>query len=77
MRITKNTKTTRITIDRFEGNFAICETEGNQMIDIPASIFPSGASEGNIYEVGFTELKPEEEEHRKRINEKVNKLWLD
>lgn len=77
MRITKNTKTMCITIDRFEGNFAVCETEDRLMIDIPTSILPSGASEGCIYEMGFTELKPEEEERRKRINEKVNKLWAD
>lgn len=77
MRITKNTKTIRITIDRFEGNFAICETGDKQMIDIPVSILPEGSHEGGIYEVGFTELKPEEEERKKRINEKINKLWAD
>lgn len=77
MRITKNTKTMRITIDRFEGEFAVCETEDKNMLNIPSSILPSGAREGNIYEVGFTELKREEEERHKRINEKVNKLWAD
>lgn len=77
MRITKYTKTTRITIDRFEGNLAICETEDKLMLDIPVSILPNGAHEGSIYEVGFTQLKPEEEERHKRINEKVNRLWVD
>lgn len=77
MRITKNTKTIRITIDRFEGDFAVCETDDKQMLDIPTVILPKGAREGNIYEVGFTELKQEEKDRQKRINEKINKLWVD
>lgn len=77
MRITKDTKSIRITIDRIEGDFAVCETEDKQMLDIPINILPSGAREGSIYQVGFTELKPEEEERRKRINKKVNDIWVD
>ena len=77
MKISKDTKISKITIDRIEGNFAVCEDENKNMIDIPVSIMPSGAHEGSVYEIGFTELKNEEIERKKRISDKANKLWAD
>ncbi|NLW02645.1 MAG: DUF3006 domain-containing protein [Clostridiaceae bacterium] len=38
----------KITIDRFEGNFAVCEADGNKMISIERSLLPEEAREGDV-----------------------------
>ncbi len=38
----------RYIIDRFEGNFAVCENEKQEMVNIPASKLPSGVKEGDV-----------------------------
>ena len=67
------------TIDRFEGNIAVCEDrETKEIINIDKSKLPINAKEGNI--VCFKNNKYEletkkEEEISNRIQEKMNKLW--
>ncbi len=38
----------KLTIDRFEGNYAVCEKESGEMINIPKSELPSRAKEGDV-----------------------------
>lgn len=65
----------KIIIDRFEGNYAVCETEGKKFIDIPKSDIPEGAKEGDIlrktdtdYRIEIAETKEKREEIKKRMN---------
>ena len=53
-----------LTIDRFEGNFAVCETETREMVNIPLLVLP-GAVEGDIINIVID--KSETEQQRKKI----------
>ena len=35
-------------IDRIEGNYAVCEKDGETMVNISRALLPDGASEGNV-----------------------------
>ncbi|MDR3552467.1 MAG: DUF3006 domain-containing protein [Clostridia bacterium] len=35
-------------IDRFEGDYAVCEEDGAKMRNIPRSLLPPGAKEGDV-----------------------------
>lgn len=37
-----------LSIERFEGGFAICENENQQQITIPVTLLPAGAAEGDM-----------------------------
>ncbi len=37
-----------IVIDRFEGQFAVCESEDKSIIDIEINKLPEGAKEGDV-----------------------------
>ena len=37
-----------ILVDRFEGNFAVCETENKTFVNIPKSELPSLINEGDV-----------------------------
>jgi len=41
----------KVTIDRFEGEFAVCEKENRQMIDIEKSKLPEMCKEGDILNI--------------------------
>lgn len=59
-------------IDRFEGNYAVIETSDGT-VNIPRSDIPSGAKESDVLllvaDSGATE------ERKKRIDEKMNRLF--
>ena len=74
MRISKDTKSSQIIVDRIEGEYAVCETEDKKMIDLPLSLLPEGVKEGNMY---FTPLNKEKEARKKMIEEKMNTIWVD
>lgn len=66
----------RIIIDRFEDDFAVVETE-NGSIDIPRSELPTDAKAGDILKMsadGYTVLKSETSERRKRLLEMTKRL---
>lgn len=67
----------KITIDRFEGEYAVCLTDDNIKIDIPAVLLPEGASEGNMYNMRFERLADEEKTVHERIEKKARRLWAD
>lgn len=38
----------RYIVDRFEGQFAVCENEKQEMVNIPAGLLPQGVKEGDV-----------------------------
>lgn len=68
----------RLVIDRFEGNFAICENDNMEIIHIDKSKLPANAKEGSIIEDKeelYILLEKETEDRNKRIKEKMDRLW--
>lgn len=74
-----NNEQKEYTIDRFEGDFAVCEDrETGEMVDFKREELPQNAKEGNIlkYSNGKFELDIEkEQEVSERIKQKMNDLW--
>ncbi|TJX13929.1 DUF3006 domain-containing protein [Tissierella creatinini] len=62
-----------ITIDRFEGNFAIVELEDRRMINMPRELVPEEAIEGDILQIQISLDKTEE--LKKKIEKEVEGLW--
>lgn len=38
----------KLMIDKFEGNYAVCETEDKKMINFDINKLPSGVKEGDV-----------------------------
>jgi uncharacterized protein (AIM24 family) len=67
-------------IDRFEGQYAVCEDEQGQMVNIEISKIPEAAVEGDVlvYTAAGYEIDTEETGKRKnKINELAEELWKD
>lgn len=62
----------RLIIDRFEEEFVVIELENKEMVNVPRSIFPIEAKEGDIIKIIIDE--EETEIRRLRIQEKFNSL---
>jgi hypothetical protein len=68
----------KVIIDRFEGNFAVCEKEDRQMLDIEKAKIPTTAKEGDVLNItnGIITIDVEETEKRKKEIEELTKdLW--
>jgi len=68
----------KITIDRFEGDYAVCEKENKKMIHIQKSKIPIEAKEGDVLLINGEDIIIDQEETMKRkkeIEELVNDLW--
>lgn len=65
----------KLTVDRFEGIFAVCELEDGKLVNIPKEALPEEASEGSrlIIEVDTKGT----DEDRERIKKKMNGLFKD
>ena len=67
-------------VDRIENDIAICQNpESKEIIEIDFEELPQETKEGSVIvlENGTYKLDPEEEkEIRKRIEDKMNKLWI-
>lgn len=63
-------------IDRFEGKFAVCECENQQMIDILKTLLPEEAKEGTKveYKDGKYQIVDNSDD-KKRIKNKMNNLF--
>ncbi len=62
-------------IDRFEGDYAICEENG-QMISIPSNMLPNGCREGSIIQLtnhGYELL--DEASRREQMRQKMKSLF--
>jgi hypothetical protein len=70
----------RYTIDRFEGDLAVCESEDLGSIDIKRADLPAAAKEGDslIYDgVRYFLDAASTDECRERIQKKVDDLFVD
>lgn len=65
----------KITIDRFEGAFAVCEIENGSFVNFPKDILPPGAAEGSKLVIILDNSG--EAADRERIKEKMDKLFKD
>ena len=63
-------------VDRFENDFAVCETEEMKMINIPLSELPNGCIEGTklLYDHNKNTIVDNSSD-RERIKNKLNKLF--
>jgi hypothetical protein len=59
-------------IDRFEGDFAVVETDKG-MINIPKADMPNGAKEGDVLSIAIN--SDETASRKKRIEDKMNRLF--
>ena len=70
----------KIIIDRFEGDYAVCETEPGKTINILKVDIPKEAKEGDILKKtdnGYCVEKEETEAKRKEIKQRMNRLFVD
>lgn len=66
------------TVDRFEGEFAVLETEDRTTIQVPRANLPPSAKEGSVLvnDAGkWAVSDPKTAEKARRIRTKVNLLW--
>lgn len=62
----------RITIDRFEGDFAVVLTESGKSVNVP-KILLDGGREGDVYDI--TRNDGETKERSERIQKLADELW--
>lgn len=65
-------------IDRIEGDFAVCELENREMVNIEISKLPKDIYEGAVIsenENGYFIDKEEEEKIKKSIEQKMKRLF--
>ncbi|MCM0648603.1 DUF3006 domain-containing protein [Clostridium swellfunianum] len=68
----------KVIIDRFEGEYAVCEKEDRTMIDILKSKLPANAKEGDVLSIDDQSItiNVEETQKRKKLIEDLTKdLW--
>lgn len=63
----------KVTIDRFEGDFAVVELESRDTVDLSINLVPEGAKEGDILEIRV--YHDETAERKKRIEKLTEGLW--
>ena len=66
----------KVIIDRFEGEFAVCEKEDRKIIDIEISKLPLNAKEGDVLNISNDTITIEVEETEKR-RRKIEELTKD
>lgn len=65
-------------IDRFEDNFAVCEDENQNFVDIEKAKLPTGAREGDILIVTGDKItvdKDSTKERRKEVQDLFDSLF--
>ena len=69
-----------VIIDRFEGVYAVCETENKEYINILKSELPQGIKEGDVlncindkWNIDTATTK----ERKEKIRNKLNRLFID
>ena len=70
----------RVTIDRFEGKFAVCEKEDRTMLNIERSKLPANAKEGDILIIQGDIIKIDTgstSKRKKTIEGLMADLWKD
>lgn len=62
----------KFTVERFEGNYAVIELEDGKILDIPSSIIPKKAREGDLLEISI--LEEETKKRKKEIEDRFKRL---
>lgn len=68
----------KVIIDRFEGDFAICEMEDQTMVQIERSRLPKGVKDGDVLILDGDHITNDSNDTRarqKKIEEMMNDLW--
>jgi len=65
----------RVIIDRFEGDYAVVELEDRSTVNLPRSLVPPGAKEGDVLLIEID--RSATEERRKRIQRLMEELWQE
>mgnify|MGYP001063035623 FL=1 len=63
----------KVIIDRFEGDYAIVELADGTMVDMPISLVPKGAREGDVLVIGID--ADETAKRKERIKKLMDDLW--
>ncbi len=63
----------RVIIDRFEGDYAVVELEDRSTANLPRSLVPSSAREGDVLVIEIDRNMTEE--RRKRNQKLMEELW--
>lgn len=64
----------KVIIDRFEGEYAVCEIEVGTIVNIPKILVPN-ATEGDVITIEVD--KNETEDRKKHVQELMNNLFED
>lgn len=68
----------KVVIDRFEGDYAVCEKENREMIDIKRDCIPKESKEGDVLDIEGDKIiidVKETEKRKKEIEELTKDLW--
>lgn len=66
----------KVVLDRFEGEYAVCEKEDLSILNIKRCIVPSEAKEGDVLNIDGEHVSIDTKETQKRKNE-IDKLVED
>jgi hypothetical protein len=66
----------KVILDRFEGDFAVCEKKDRTMLNVKRDKLPPEAKEGDILNINDDIITVDSAATTKRINT-VNKLFAD
>ncbi|TCP58302.1 DUF3006 family protein [Tumebacillus sp. BK434] len=61
-------------IDRFEEEYAVIEFEGRITFDLPRSLLPDGAAEGDVLRFGITVDKAETERRKELVEAMLREM---
>lgn len=62
-------------IDRFEGDYALCEIESGAVLNVPRNALPENAREGDVISVFID--SGETENRKSNVNKLMNDLFVD
>ncbi len=69
-----------VIVDRFEGDYAVCEKTNRQMVDIHREKLPPNVKEGDVLTITGDQITINTErrkEREERIRNLMNDLWAD
>lgn len=68
----------KVVIDRFEGNYAVCEKENGEIINIEKDKIPNEAKEGDVLVIennGIIIDKEETEKRKEEMKKLIDDIW--
>ena len=65
----------KVIIDRFEGDFAVVETEDKSFVNFPRRLVPEGVREGSVLSIEFDSA--ETERRYAEATDLMGKVWKD